>query len=56
MDRRYSYIPRRFMPLRPRALAVLFLLVAGLTSLLVNTAIAQDNMAYKDWPQQSRAD
>lgn len=56
MDRRYSYIPRRFMPLRPRALAVLFLLVAGLTSLLVNTAIAQDNMAYKDLPQQSRAD
>lgn len=56
MDRRYSYIPRRFMPLRPRAFAVLSLLVAGLTSLLVNTANAQDNMAYKDWPQQSRAD
>jgi hypothetical protein len=44
------------MPLRPWALAVLSLLVLGLTSLVINTANAQDNMAYEDWPQQSRAD
>ncbi|MBL6641885.1 MAG: hypothetical protein ISQ24_05310 [PS1 clade bacterium] len=56
MHRRYSYTFRRFMPLRPWALAVLSLLVIGLTSLVINTANAQDNMAYEDWPQQSRAD
>lgn len=56
MHRRYSYTFRRFMPLRPWALAVLSLLVLGLTSLVINTANAQDNMAYEDWPQQSRAD
>ena len=56
MHRRYSYTFRRYMPLRPWALAVLSLLVVGLTSLVVNTANAQDNMAYEDWPQQSRAD
>jgi hypothetical protein len=56
MHRRYSYTFRRFMPLPPWALAVLSLLVLGLTSLVINTANAQDNMAYEDWPQQSRAD
>ena len=56
MHRRYSYTFRRFMPLRPWALVVLSLLVLGLTSLVINTANAQDNMAYEDWPQQSRAD
>lgn len=56
MHRRYSFTFRRFMPLRPWALAVLSLLVLGLTSLVINTANAQDNMAYEDWPQQSRAD
>jgi hypothetical protein len=56
MHRRYSYTFRRYMPLRPWAMAVLSLLVLGLTSLVVNTANAQDNMAYKDWPQQLRAD
>lgn len=56
MHRRYSYTFRRFMPLCPWALAVLSLLVLGLTSLVINTANAQDNMAYEDWPQQSRAD
>jgi hypothetical protein len=56
MHRRYSYTFRRFMPLPPWPLAVLSLLVLGLTSLVINTANAQDNMAYEDWPQQSRAD
>ena len=56
MHRRYSYTFRRFMPLRPWALVVLSLLVLGLTSLVINTANAQDNMAYEDWPQQSHAD
>ncbi|CAI8214808.1 MAG: Uncharacterised protein [Alphaproteobacteria bacterium] len=56
MHRRYSYTFRRYMPLRPWAMAVLSLLVIGLTSLIVNTANAQDNMGYEDWPQQSRAD
>ena len=37
-------------------MAVLSLLVVGLTSLIVNTANAQDNMGYENWPQQSRAD
>jgi hypothetical protein len=44
------------MPLKPWALAVISLFVLGLTSLVVSNANAQDNMAYKDWPQQSRAD
>lgn len=56
MHRRYSYTIRRYIPLRPWAMAVLSLLVLGLTSLVVNTANAQDNMGYKNWPQQSRAD
>lgn len=56
MHRRYSYTFRRYMPLKPWALAVLSLFVLGLTSLIVSNAKAQDNMAYKDWPQQSRAD
>ena len=56
MHRRYSYTFRRYMPLRPWAMAVLSLLVIGLTSLIVNTANAQDNMGYENWPQQSRAD
>lgn len=56
MHRRYSYTFRRYMPLRSWALTALSLLVVGLTLLVVNTANAQDNMAYEDWPQQSRAD
>ena len=56
MHRRYSYTFRRYMPLRPWAMAVLSLLVIGLTSLIVNTANAQNNMGYENWPQQSRAD
>lgn len=56
MHRRYSYTFRRYMPLRPWAMAVLSLLVIGLTSLIVNTANAEDKMGYENWPQQSRAD
>lgn len=56
MHRRYSYTFRRYMPLRPWAMAVLSILVLGFTTLVVNTANAQDNMGYKNWPQQSRAD
>jgi len=44
MHRRYSYTFRCYMPLRPWAMAVLSLLVIGLTSLIVNTANAEDNM------------
>lgn len=56
MHRRYSYTFRRYMPLRPWAMAVLSILVLGFTTLVVNTANAQVNMGYKNWPQQSRAD
>lgn len=56
MHRRYSYTFRRYMPLRPWAMAVLSVLVVGLASLLVSTANAQNAMGYDDWPQQSRAE
>lgn len=55
MHRRYSYTFRRYMPLRPWAMALLSVLIVGLTSLLVSAANAQTAM-YDNWPQQSRAE
>lgn len=56
MHRRYSYTFRRYVPLRPWALALLSVLAVALTSLIVSTANAQNAMAYDNWPQQSRAE
>ncbi len=55
MHRRYSYTFRRYMPLRPWAMALLSVLVVGLSSLIVSAANAQ-SANYDNWPQQSRAE